>query len=59
MFIKLVKKVTFSFFLLYSFDLIAIKFGILIPINYITLFLVTLFDVPALILLIFSYVLIF
>ena len=54
MFMKIFKKLAFAFFLLYSFDLIAVKFGVLLPINYATLFLVSLLDVPGLILLLFS-----
>lgn len=59
MIIKILKKLIFALVLLYSFNLIAIKFGIIIPINYITISLVTLLDIPAMVLLVFSFVLIF
>ncbi len=59
MIIKVLKKITFAFVLLYSFNLISSKFGIVIPINAITMFLVTLFDIPAMILLFFSLIIIF
>lgn len=59
MIIKILKKVVFAMVLLYSFNLLAVKFGVIIPINYITIALVTLLDIPAMILLSFSFVLIF
>jgi len=59
MIIKIIKKIIFAVVLLYSFNLIAVKFGIIIPINYITISLVTLLDIPAMILLVFSLILIF
>ena len=59
MIIKILKKVVFAMVLLYSFNLLAVKFGVIIPINYITIALVTLLDIPAMILLAFSFVLIF
>ncbi len=59
MIMKVLKKITFAFVLLYSFNLISSKFGIVIPINAITMFLVTLFDIPAMILLFFSLIIIF
>lgn len=59
MIIKIIKKLIFSIVLLYSFNLIAVKFGIIIPINYISVSLLTLFDIPAMILLFFSLILIF
>lgn len=59
MIIKTIKKIIFAIVLLYSFNLIAVKFGIIIPINYITISLVTLLDIPAMILLVFSLILIF
>ena len=59
MIIKILKKIIFAVVLLYSFNLIAVKFGIIVPINYITISLVTLLDIPAMILLVFSLILIF
>lgn len=59
MIIKILKKIIFAGVLLYSFNLIAVKFGVIIPINYITIPLVTLLDIPAMVLLVFSVVLIF
>lgn len=59
MIIKILKKFIFAVVLLYSFNLIAIKFGIIVPINYITVFLITILDIPAMVLLVFSLILIF
>jgi len=59
MIIKFLKKAICAIVMLYSFNLIAIKFGIVLPINYITIILVSLMDIPAMILLTFSLVLIF
>ena len=56
---KLIKKLIFAVVLLYSFNLISIKFGLIVPINYITIALVTLLDIPAMILLVFLLILIF
>ena len=56
---KILKKIVFAVVLLYSFNLIAVKFGLIVPINYITISLVTLLDVPAMVLLVFSLILIF
>ncbi len=56
---KILKKLVFAIVLLYSFNLIAVKLGLIVPINYITISLVTLLDIPALILLVFSLILIF
>lgn len=56
---KILKKLVFSIVLLYSFNLIAVKFGVIVPINYITIFLVTFLDIPAMVLLVFSFILLF
>lgn len=56
---KILKKMICAIMLLYSFNLIAVKFGIIIPINYITIILVTFLDIPAMVLLIFSFILFF
>lgn len=45
---KLVKNVIVSMLLIYSFDLFAIYFNFSIPINFITVFLVSFFDFFAL-----------
>lgn len=56
---KILKKLVFSIVLLYSFNLIAVKFGVIVPINYITILLVTFLDIPAMVLLVFSFILLF
>ncbi len=50
--IKVVKKVAFSFFSLYGYNLIAIQFNLLVPINIITVLLVSILGMPGLVLLI-------
>lgn len=45
---KVLKKVIFSVFLIYSYNIIAEPLGLIIPINLITIFLVTILGVPAL-----------
>lgn len=59
MMIKVLKKIVFSIILLYSFNVIAVKFGMIVPINYITLLLLTILDVPAMIMLVFSLIIYF
>ena len=59
MIMRILKKIVFAVFLLYSFNLIAVKFGIIVPINYITVVLTTILDIPAMALLVFSLILIF
>lgn len=59
MIIRILKKIVFAVFLLYSFNLIAVKFGVIVPINYITVVLTTILDIPAMALLVFSLILIF
>jgi pro-sigmaK processing inhibitor BofA len=49
--IKILKKITFSFILLYSYNLIASSFNLIIPINYISIFIVTILDFPGIALL--------
>jgi pro-sigmaK processing inhibitor BofA len=56
---KILRKIIFAVILLYSFNLIAVKFGIIIPINYITVFLITILDIPAMAFLLFTLILIF
>lgn len=45
--LKMIKKIVLSFFLIYSFNLIAVNFNLIIPINIFTIGLITFFDVPA------------
>lgn len=59
MIIKILKKIVFAVILLYSFNLISVKLGIIIPINYITTLLIAILDIPAMVLLVFSLILIF
>lgn len=56
---KIIKKIIFGVFLLYGYNLIAVSFGFMIPINYITIVLVSLFDIPAMFMLVMSLVFIF
>lgn len=51
---NILKKIVFSFFLLYWFNSIGINFNLIIPINIITLLLIYLLDIPGLGLLIIS-----
>ena len=46
--VKLLRKVIFSALLIYSFDVFTVSLKLSIPINFITVLLVTLFDIPAL-----------
>lgn len=48
-FFKLLKKFVFSALLIYSFDVLAVSINLSIPINFITVMLVTVFDFPAII----------
>lgn len=59
MIIKVIKKIIFALALLYGFNLISANFGIIIPINYLTLFLIALLDVPAMVLLVFTLIIVF
>lgn len=45
---KIIKKIVFSMFLIYGYNLIAVPLGIIVPLNIITIIYVTLFGVPAL-----------
>ena len=56
--IKIIKKIIFSLFLLYGFNLISVNFNLMIPINYITAGIVVLFGGPGLFLLVLFYYLI-
>lgn len=57
--LKLIKKILFAVFLLYSFNLISFNFNIIIPINFITVLLVALLDLPGMITLLISMITIF
>lgn len=45
---SLIKKIIFSSFLLYGYDLIAVSFGIIIPINITTVAILTILGYPSL-----------
>ena len=49
---KLIKKVIFSFFFIYAFDIFTAKYGIIVPINMFTLLIVYIFDIPGMFLLV-------
>lgn len=59
MMIKILKKIMFAIILLYSFNIIGVKFSIIIPINYITVLMLTVLDIPAMIMLVFSWIIYF
>lgn len=56
---KIIKKIIFGAFLLYGYNLIAVSFGLVIPINYFTIALVGLLDIPAMVTLIMSLIFVF
>ena len=47
--VTIVKRIVISGFLLYGYNLIAVNFNMILPINFITLFSVSFFGTPALI----------
>ena len=49
---KIIKKTILSFFLLYTYNLIAVSFNMMIPINIYTLSILTILDAPGLVLLV-------
>lgn len=53
--IKLLRKILFSFLLLYTYNLIAVSYNLMIPINVITIGILTILDIPGLILLVMIY----
>ncbi len=57
--LSLLKKVILSFFILYGFNMIASDFNIIIPINIITVSLVSLLGFPALFSLVLLFVLVY
>ena len=56
---KILKKILFSIILLYSFNVIAVKFGIIVPINYISVLLLTILDIPGMVMLVLSLIIYF
>lgn len=46
---KILNKIVFSFFTLYSYNIVAANFGKIIPINIYTILLVFLLDIPGLV----------
>lgn len=47
--IKIVKKLVFSFLLLYTYNVFAVSYNMMIPINYYTLGMLFLFDISGLV----------
>lgn len=56
---KVLKKFIFGAFLLYGYNCIAVSFGLLLPINYFTIVLVSLLDIPAMFMLVMSLIFVF
>lgn len=57
-FFKVIKKIILSTLFIYSFDVFATSLGVSIPINFVTVFLVSVFEIPAILcLILFSFVL--
>ena len=46
--IQAIRKIIMSAFLIYAFNMVAVHFNIVLPINLWTIFYVTLFDIPGL-----------
>ncbi len=57
--LKIVKKIIVGAFLLYSYNLIAVSFNLMVPINLITILLVSFLDIPAMIMLVAALAVIF
>ena len=55
---KIIKKIIFSLFLLYGFNLISVNFNLTIPFNYVTAGFVMIFGWPVLFLLVLFYYLV-
>ena len=49
---KIIKKILFSFFILYTYNMIAVSFNLIIPINIFTIIFITILDIPGLLLLV-------
>ena len=56
---KIMKKIVIGALLLYSYNLIAVSFNMMIPINWITILLVAFLDIPGILLLALSLAIIF
>lgn len=50
--LSILKKITLAFIILYTYNLIGESINLIIPINFITIFIVTLLDFPGLFLLV-------
>lgn len=59
MIIKNLKKIIVSIFLLYGYNLIAAPLGFIIPINFITVLLLSIFGIPALLSLVIMLIIVF
>ena len=59
MIIKILKKIIVSIFLLYGYNLIAAPLGFIIPINLITVLLLSRFGIPALLSLVIMLIIVF
>ena len=57
--LKVLKNIILGFFILYGYNLIGVQFNCVIPINIITVLLVSILGTPALISLVFLYLVIF
>lgn len=53
--LNFVKKFILSFLLLYTYNKLTLPFDLIIPINFVTLLLVTFFGIPAIIMLVLFY----
>ena len=58
-FLKIIKKIIFSAFLLYGYNILALPINVIIPINIITILIITILGIPALFALILIHVLIY
>lgn len=47
--VKIIKKIVFSFLLLYTYNVFAVSYNMMIPINYYTLGMLFLFDISGLV----------
>ncbi len=56
---KIISNIIKSFFVLYFYNQIAVNFNMIIPINYATVFILSLLDIPGLFLLVIAKYLIF
>lgn len=57
--LKLFKRIVFSAFIIYSFNIIAVKFNIVIPINLFTIGFVSILDIPGMTMLVLAFAMIF